>query len=352
MFEKTKQDQNVGDGATAAQAGRDIVINHGMSLTQMAEVMREVRNITESFTEEAMTKVNARVDDFEETVLRQFSDATKTNAQAFSDPDFQLMLGDAQKSYARSGDKAVKDTLADIIARRSLVESASREALTLNDAAARAPKLTKAEFATLSLCYLLRYTRRHDIDSVAALAAYLTQNIIPFAYDVSRENASFWHLGAQSCATVELGEVDLRNGLVRNYGGVLGLGITLENARSYVPDAKADLVPKIIQPCLRSDDMVQPAAINAEVFAQHFRNTGFEQSELENFWNVYSNSIPQGDAFWDMLEQDAPGVKLVADLWQNTPLKSLQLNSVGIAIAHANAVRVTGFEAPLSIWIR
>lgn len=352
MFERTKQDQNLGDGATAAQAGRDIIINHGMSLTQMADVMREIRNVTESFTAEAMAKVNERLGDFEETVLKQFSDATTTNAQAFSDPDFQLMLGDAQKSYARSGDKAVKDTLADIIARRSLVESASREALTLNDAAARAPKLTKAEFATLSLSYLLRYTKRQDINSIDGLSAYLTQDVIPFAHDVSRENASFWHLAAQGCATVELGTIDLRGVFVKNYGGVLGYGFTLEDARSLVPDAKANLVSRIIRPCLRKNDMFQPKAINAEVFAEFFTKKGFEHSELVNLWNSYSNSIPQGDEFWDMLEQDAPGAKLVADLWQNTPLKSLQLNNVGIAIAHANAVRVTRFDAPLSIWIR
>ena len=42
MWEKSKQDQNVGNGATAAQAGRDVIINHGMSLAQMAEVIREV----------------------------------------------------------------------------------------------------------------------------------------------------------------------------------------------------------------------------------------------------------------------------------------------------------------------
>ena len=50
----------------------------------------------------------------------------------------------------------------------------------------------------------------------------------------------------------------------------------------------------------------------------------------------------------------APAVPNIADLtkaWEDTPMKSLKLNSVGIAIGHANAARVINFDAPLEIWI-
>jgi hypothetical protein len=53
-----------------------------------------------------------------------------------------------------------------------------------------------------------------------------------------------------------------------------------------------------------------------------------------------------------LLAPHVPDIEQLFDLWQNTPLKNLKLNSVGIAIGHANAVRVTGFNAPLSAWIK
>jgi hypothetical protein len=40
------------------------------------------------------------------------------------------------------------------------------------------------------------------------------------------------------------------------------------------------------------------------------------------------------------------------DVWTNTPLKGFKLTSLGIAIGHANARRVVGFDAPLDIWIK
>lgn len=263
------------------------------------------------------------------------------------------MLGEAQTAYARSGDTAVRDTLVDIIARRSKAKNASREALTLNDAAARAPRLTIEEFSTLSLAYICRYTVFNGLQSVSDFNRFLANTIMPLFETVSMESTSFWHIEAQSLGRTNiLSGIDLRTSWAQNYGGLLGTGLTMEQARSYMGDGRVDLAEKIVVPCVRDTDKFQPKGQNLKAYLTNCEQSGATEAELSNMWNMHGNTIPQGDAFWSMLEKDVPGIAAFGDFWEKTSIKGLELNSVGIAIAHANAKRVVGLDAPLSIWIR
>jgi hypothetical protein len=204
----TRQDQSVEAGSWAVQAGRDVVYN-GVSVEQMAAIMAGMAKQLLTFQDEALAKANARIDSFQQEILKRFAQPDKGNSEAFRDPDFQYLLGDAQEAFARSGDEAVRDTLVDIIARRSMETTRNRLAITLNDAATKAANLTLNEFAALSLVYLIRYTVDQSINSFPALCTYVRNRLLPFAKDCSNEQSSFWHLQAQSCGMAELGHVDI-----------------------------------------------------------------------------------------------------------------------------------------------
>jgi hypothetical protein len=98
---------------------------------------------------------------------------------------------------------------------------------------------------------------------------------------------------------------------------------------------------------------LQPSAINREVFRNVAAGTGLTAEQLDNVWNLFENTmLPSDSELISLLAPHVPDIEILFDLWHNTPLKNLKLNSVGIAIGHANAVRVTGFDAPLSVWIK
>jgi hypothetical protein len=98
---------------------------------------------------------------------------------------------------------------------------------------------------------------------------------------------------------------------------------------------------------------LQPNAVNRDVFKQRAADIGLNVAQLDNVWNLFENSIPAPDSeLVSLFTPHVTDIGLLFDLWQNTPLKNLKLNSVGIAIGHANAVRVTGFDAPLGVWIK
>jgi hypothetical protein len=156
----SRQDQRIGDQASGVQAARDVIIYGGMSPEQMTTIMVNMAKQLAFYQVEAQQTVESRLFSFREEILEKFTKSGEANREAFRDPDFQYLLNDAQIAYARSGDEAVRDTLVDIIARRSLETERSRMAVTLNDAATKAPLLTKNEFAELSLTYFLTRQQR------------------------------------------------------------------------------------------------------------------------------------------------------------------------------------------------
>lgn len=348
----TKQDQRVSEGGQAYQAGGDIVVQQGINADQMAEILVKMGTQLALHHQEAIKEVERRLATFRDEILKAFASTQKADPEAFRDPDFLYALGEAQSGYARSGDEAVRDTLVDIISRRSLEKERNRMAVTLNDAATKAPNLTRNEYSALSLCYILRYTKNNGINSLEALVAYLSTNVIPFLVDFSREQSSFWHLEAQSCATVEMGSLPLEQILRSHYGGVLSKGFEREPLYSHLPPEKKTIIDQFIIPCLHDNGKNQINAINKDHFLRLAKTVGLSEGEASNVWNFFEGTMYAGVELQNLLASHIPETRELFSAWDETALQSLKLTSVGIAIGHANAVRVAHFEAPLNIWIK
>ena len=344
-----EQSQFVEDGGQAIQAGRDVII--GVTQAQMMQIMAAMAGQLVAYTAEAEQTMAKRLEAFREELTAEFLKPGRADASAFRDPDFQSMLAEAQSGYGRTGDGAVKDTLVDIIARRSLQPSGSLRALSLNEAALRAPKLTKAEFAALTLVYFVRYTQRHNVASFPNFCAHVRDWLVVLARQTSPQNASFWHIEAQSCGRINsLGRRGLRDLLVHGYGGLLGKGFDRAQLDAQVPGDDKSVLDARLRPCLHNAEKLQFNALNKGVFSG-FVETGLTKEQLESIWGVFENTMPSEAELKDMLAPYVPDVGVLFDLWSNSPLGQLELNSVGITIAHANAVRVVGFDAPLSTLI-
>lgn len=347
----SKQQQTASSGATAVQAQGPVTINQGLSIPQMTQIMQEVRDVTATYTKEALQRVEARADDFEKTILEKFEDREKTNSEAFRDPDFQMMLRDTQRAYVRSGDQNVKMALADIIARRSLAADNSRLALTLNDAAERAPRLVKIDFSILSLCYLARYTRNQGIGNPAEFAGYVKRILMPFVGEAQPLQAAFWHLEAQSCGRLGMGEAVLRELWKRTYAGVLGQGITMDMALQAAEESEQEHIKTVLIPCFHDKSLFQPMALSLDIFEERFGHLPISATTLKSVWNAFADTVPNRAKLIDMLKPDVPDIEELFRFWDDTPIKQFELNSVGIAIGHANASRIIDFSADLGIWV-
>ncbi len=211
--------------------------------------------------------------------------------------------------------------------------------------------LTTNEFAELSLTYLLKYTR-NNVTNFEQFCLYLNDTIIPFIDDVSIDNASYWHLEAQSCGSIDISSANLPAIWKDNYLGVLGGGISKEEISSIVPEEKLKVIENYMMPCFHDATKLQPNYLSSDVFYEEAKASNLTSEELEGVWSKFAATFPTNDMLIDLIAPNVSRIKELFDLWNSTPLKNLKLNSVGITIGHANAKRVVGFDAPLDAWIK
>ena len=93
-------------------------------------------------------------------------------------------------------------------------------------------------------------------------------------------------------------------------------------------------------------------AIDKQTFIGVAAKKGFSEAEATNVWAMFEGTVWNRDEMLEKIGSRLPLFKELDDLWEKTPLQKMQLTTVGIALAHANARRVGGMDADLSIWIK
>jgi hypothetical protein len=107
------------------QAGRDLVILQGVDAATVNQIIDSRAEILrQEFTAEALSKVDERVDALTHAIFSKFS--SPKMFEAFSDPDFQFNVLEAQRSASRSGDDDDVDLLADLLSLRAEYRDSAR----------------------------------------------------------------------------------------------------------------------------------------------------------------------------------------------------------------------------------
>ncbi len=353
LTDKIAQSTKTGDGALIVQSGHDT--NIGFTSKQMAEIIDAISSQLPAYAAIAREMVDMRLEDFKKAVLNKFLDDKNANKEAFGDPDFQYLMGRAQHTYARSGEENVKHMLAELIAQRSLQSERNRLALTLNSAVEKAAVLTKEEFSALSLCFLLKYTVRLTILSHADLIVYLKDKILPFVEDAPKELSSFMYLESEGCASISLGNKKMGQVLKMSYLGLFSKGFNESDLISILPENECDFFaknPSFLAKCINDDTKLQLNFLREKDFNLNFDEAGISSDTKEKIWKLFLKTIMNESEIIDLIKQDFPEILMIQKAWDDSALSKLQLTTTGIAIAHANAQRIIGFETNLSVWIR
>lgn len=348
----SSQSQQASEGALAVQSGRDTIVKQGISTSQMTEILGALAAQFPAQQAAAQQLVTERLADFEKYFLEKFSNSTIGNSGAFADPDFQFIVRASQHAYARSGDEGVRDTLVDLIARRSLATERTRLSLTLNEAIEKAARLTKNEFAELSLCYLIRYTQNGGVNNLDSFAKYFSDYISPLLPDISEADASYQYIEAQVCGTVSVLKAGVVSQLRTNYAGVFSKGFDRITLESHLPDGKKNVLDEMLMQCLNDAERLQFNVLNKDTFMTKSKKFGLEQGQLDNVWNMFFSTVWDDEEFLFKVEPAVPQIRMLKRMWDETNMCKLTLNTAGIAIGHTNLVRLSKLDADLSIWIK
>lgn len=111
------QNQKAGNNSQQLQAD-NMIVNLGIDEKRAREIYQEMNlQLRSEYTDEALTIANTRVAEFENRLLPKM-EAVDGALEAFTDPSFQLLLVEAQKTASSSERPADYDLLAELLIHR------------------------------------------------------------------------------------------------------------------------------------------------------------------------------------------------------------------------------------------
>lgn len=303
------QNQNIGNDATAIQAGGNVtVVNVGVTVSEARQIALDVAKATfYELTGTAKEVAIVRVEEITDQAIKKIEKDFPAGLQKAKDPDFQYALYTVQKEYARTGDKDLGDLLVGLLVDRSKQEQRDILQIVLNESLTTVPKLTDTHLAALAVVFLFKHTQDFDISNHQMFGDYLDKHLLPFVSKLSKSDAVYLHLQFSGCGSIGFGD---GRSLMS-----IGCGKSLER--------------------ILGTYQAQGLFLKGQgVFLKALDHGKMSESEIR-----------------EKLIAIRPYMAEVCDIWTNSPMSVFNLTSVGKAIGHANIKRLIGNFTNLAIWI-
>lgn len=333
MFERMKQEG--GDNSTNIQIAGNATI--GVSYEAARQIALDVfkANFYE-FSEVATKKALERAEEITEEFVNKFYEEIPHLTLKLEEPSVQSSMYNAQKEYAKTGDKDLEERLLDVLIERIASDERSLRQIVLDEALLILPKLTNDQVDILTLILSAAYSHHGDVLSIPAFIYFIDNKISKF-YPANINNRSFYtHLQFTGCCISHpRGKTykPLEEIFRENYKGLFSKGFSEADFKIEVDDdiSKYD---SLLMMCLRN-----PTSLQFDVLTDYALD---EKIKLLNL-----SDITKLKAFWEKSIMTPEEVKkyiitinsnmerLFAD-WMNTGLNTITLTSVGYAIALIN----------------
>jgi hypothetical protein len=345
------QNQDVGNGATAIQAGGSVtVINVGVTSAEARAIALDVARAT--FFElagEAKETAAVRVEEITDQVIKKLEKEFPAGLQKAKDPDFQYALFTVQKEYARNGDKDLGDLLVDLLVDRSKQDQRDILQIVLNESLSTAPKLTDTHLAALAVIFLFKYTQDFSVGNHQMFSEYLDKHLLPFVSKLSKNRAGYQHLEFSGCGSIGLASNSLESILGTVYQGQFLKGFDQSEITNRAVSVGLD--SRFFIPCLNDPSKLQVNANSKENLEKHLNAQGVSPEDRAKILELFNFGKMSEPEIREKLITIRPYMTEVFETWTNSPMQTFTLTSVGMAIGHANIKRLTGEFASLSLWI-
>ncbi|UHD17951.1 LPO_1073/Vpar_1526 family protein [Thiocapsa bogorovii] len=345
----SKKTQESGDNSVNLQA-ESITVNTGLSIAHVKEIALEVFEVNfYKLAGAAKDTADERAKEITEQFLEELSVKNPEGLKASEDPDFQHSLFQAQKEYARSGDKELGDILVDILVDRSREEERSLLQVVLNESLSIAPKLNGVQLDILACFFNLYYTRRLNITNLQMFSDYLNNAVLVFADAVGEKASNYRHIEYVGCAAIRAGSRDVVNTLMQNYNAIFCKGFERDQLAEIAEESPN--IWHVIIPCQHNVNLVQARGMNDDIIRILCEQQAISEDNTNKLIQINSSEMMSKQEATDYLKSICPKFeKFLEDITKST-FEHLDLTSVGIAIAHAHSRKKVGFEADLSIWL-
>lgn len=352
----SKQGQSVSDNSIAIQAARDVNYSAGISSGQMVEIISSVQNLVQVFTEQSKDVMEQRLQDFRDSLIEEFSEGGKGIAKAFTDPDFQGALLDAQKAIARSGDKSLESVLVDLVSRKSTCEIRDRLSLTLNDAISKAGSLTNEDFDLLALVFMFKNMMMKDVPNLKVFLEKFEAIFGPTAANAAEGELAISYLESHGCLRTTFGGPGSFIGgfqvLVKIYPGTLTKGVDRESLEKIFPTDSPPWVRDLVHHSQFGDDLFLVMPGDADMIDQVYENAKLPERPGKLYADLVRNHPMTSKDFFKTAALHFEGTQRVVEKYDSSGAREAKLTPVGLTLAHARLTALEDFDAPLEIWFK
>ena len=345
----SNKSQKSGDNSVNLQA-ESLTINTGLSIGHVRELALEVfENNFQKLSGAAREIAEKRAQEITEQFITELAQKHPDGLKAAEDPDFQNSLFQVQKEYAKCGEKELGDILVDILVDRTKENERSLLQIILNESLSIAPKLNSIQLDILACCFNIAYTKRQNITGIEELAKYLNDAILIFTKSLGEKNTNYTHLEYVGCVSIREGRRELIPLLKVVYAALFCKGFEAEaitEIRKTSPQ-----INRILIKSLHNINLFQAAGMDDETIRQLCTNNQISTEDTNKLIQLNNSQMMNDEEALAFLNSICPKFEEFKSNFESTSFKSLELSSVGIAIAHAHSRKKTGFDADLAIWI-
>jgi len=345
-----EQVQQVGEGATAIQAAGSVVINNGLTYTEVRAVVLDV--FQSNFLQlagEAKEIARQRAEEITDKFLGKLQKENPAGLSQAQSPDFQYGLFSVQRDFARTADSNLGDLLVDLLVDRTKRTERDMVQIVLNECLLVAPKLTNAQLSALAVVFYFKYCSEVGIVTFQQLSAKLEQFVRPFLETLPRSATSYQHLEFAGCGTVQVTSSSLEDILWNRYQGLFDKGFDaaeLSGATFYFNQQQ-----QLTGACNLDSSKIQVRAQNLDHLEKLLSTYRIPPEDAQKLRQAFGKNRLNSVEIRAKCIELFPYMHSLFDLWTNTNLHNITLTSVGIGLAHANIKRLTGGFAELSVWV-
>lgn len=352
MINDKNQKQQAGNDSTNLQA-QSIVVHQGISYTDAKEIALDVYKANFlQLSQDAAQLASSRAEELTDKFLEKLEAENKAAIDSMKEPAMQAALYEAQKNYAKTGDKDLEGLLVDILVERASTTERNIHQIVLDEALSVAAKLTSEQMDALTLNFLISRTSNSTLNTLPAISEYIKAQILPFLKSLLKESSCYEHLVYVGCGSLlQVNSLrSIEEIFQQQYGGLFLKGFTREQLNQEIEDIEQYLY--LIVNCLHDDSLLQINAINKELIDKTCNNENIPEQTKQKIINLYDSTLMSPSEIKDYLISVVPDISTLFDLWSTTGLSKFIPTTVGIAIAQANFRRKTDIKLSLSMWVK
>lgn len=343
-----KKHQSGGNESTNLQA--ETINFNGVTISDVRQLALDVyRENALELAGIAKDTALSRAEQVTEKFLKELSEKNPDGLKQSADPDFQHVLFEAQKTFARSGDGNLEEILVNLLVSRAGESEKSFKQVVLNEAIVIASKLTDIHISVLTVIFRLRYTLSQGLFTLQQFQHLLETQVLNFIEKLPDGDTFYKYLDYTGAASVDIGEIGFFSILRASYPGLCSKGVHISEVNKIIAD-EPRLNGFFIQFPVEGIDIWRCS--NSTSNLKEVLTQSNISPEISDRLVALQNSNPMSDEEMLKIFRSNPKVIEFINSWDNSSAKKVSLTPVGIAIAYSNGNKNGALGAPLDIWIK